>query len=217
MMKLDEIALSVELVLVSLIESVALTFLAEHAIPALQSDEWYKYLPYILSGLAIILVFWAQSILHAVSFIRWPIHVGHMFLYFIAAFVQILTYGSIEHIQTWFLWSSLFSAIAIAMYMADLQILRETRPAFAAMPHGGAFIEEVERRHLYEMKVLVPLAFIFNIFMLCLTFVAPALFASPLMYAIPGTLQLLVSIGAIYDCVKNFRARSTMILQMSPK
>ena len=127
MTKLDDIALSVELVLISLIESVALTFLAEHAIPALQSPDWSKYVPYIVSGLAIILVFWAQSILHAVSFIRWPIRVGHMFLYFIAAFLQILAYSALENLELWFFWWSLFTAVGLVMYMVDLSIIRDAR------------------------------------------------------------------------------------------
>ena len=75
MTKLDEIAINIELVLISLIEGFALANLAERAVPLLDGKDALLYLPYILSGLLIILVFWSQSILHAVSFIRWPLNV----------------------------------------------------------------------------------------------------------------------------------------------
>ena len=212
MTKLDEIALSVELVLISLIESVALTFLAEHSIPALQEPDAWKYIPYVLGGLAIILVFWAQSILHAISFIRWPIRVGHMFLYFITAFVQILAYSALENLTMWFAWWCVFTALGFAMYIADLGIIREMHGR-SMKTVWGSFMVGVEKRHLYEMRVLIPAAFVFNIAALCVVTAAPQLFTSPISYAIPGILQLLVSVGAIYDCVRNFQLRSDMIAE----
>src|SRR5262245_57731292 len=124
MTKLDEIAVNVELVLISLIEGVALVTLAEQTIRALEEPDWYRYIPYMIGGLAILLVFWAQSIMHAISFIRWPIRVEHMFLYFVSAFVQILAYVNIVNITGWFFWWSVFSMVAIGMYFLDLQILK---------------------------------------------------------------------------------------------
>ena len=104
MTKLDEIAVNIELVLISLIEGVALITLAEQTVRVLGESDWYRYISYVLGGLAILLVFWAQSILHAVSFIRWPVRVEHMFLYFCAVLVQIIAYTSITDIAAWFFW-----------------------------------------------------------------------------------------------------------------
>ena len=216
MTKLDDLALSIELVLISLIESVALTFLAEHSIPALESPDAIKFVPYIIGGLAIILVFWAQSILHAISFIRWPIRVSHMFLYFVAAFLQILAYSTLGNLQMWFLWWTIFTGVGLIMYMVDLWIIKETR-AQTTDATWQEFLAEVERRHIYEMRFLVPAALVFNLAALITVSVAPQLFESPLAYAIPGILQVLVTAGAIYDCVKNFRSRSAMIKEVFEK
>ena len=205
MSKWDEIAINIELALISLIEGFALVNLAEQAVPLLNSDA-LQYLPYILSGLVIILVFWSQSILHAVSFIRWPMNMGHMFLYFVAAFVQVVAYSNLTNIRMWFFWWTVFTLIGFGMYVLDLKIIRSM--------HGvleKTYIDAVERRHVYEMKVLVPFALAFNFLMLVLVSYHPNLFVSPFAYAIPALLQLAISSGALYDCVRNFRERSAMI------
>ena len=211
MTKLDEIAVNIELVLISLIEGVALVTLAEQTVAVLQEPDWYRYIPYVLAGLAILLVFWAQSILHAVSFIRWPVRVEHMFLYFVSALLQIVAYASITALGWWFFWWTLFSIVALCMYVLDLFILRDSYKSFAKLKGGENFLKEVEKRHIFEMWYLVPLALAFNIAMSMIIFLFPDIFRSPLVYAIPGTLQFLFSVGALYDCTMNFRKRSAMI------
>jgi len=214
MTKLDEIAVNVELVLISLIEGVALVTLAEQIVVSLQEPDWYRYLPYMLAGFSILLVFWAQSILHAVSFIRWPIRIEHMFTYFASALLQIIAYSSILHIGTWFFWWSLFSLVAMGMYFLDLWILRDSYASFSKLKGGTAFLSEVERRHIFEMKFLVPSALAFNVAGVLAVLIFPDFFQNPLVYMIPGTLQFLFSAFALFDCTRNFRSRSRMIAEL---
>ena len=191
-----------------IIEGVALTKLAENSVPVLNGIDALQRIPFVLAGLAILLVFWSQAILHAVSFIRWPLKMEHMFLYFIAAFVQVIAYTDVERITPWFFWWSVFSAVAILIYFVDLRIIREAAPRFIAQDGGEAFIAEVERRHRREMTILVPIALAFNIICYVITFLYPGLFAIPLAAAALGTLQMLISFGALYDCMRNFKTRS---------
>jgi hypothetical protein len=214
MTKLDEIALNIELVLISIIEGVALTKLAENAVPLLRSTDSLQYLPYILAGLAFLLVFWAQAILHAVSFIRWPLRMEHMLLYFVAGFLQVVAYSNISNITVWFFWWTVFSLLTLFIYYVDLKIIRDTAASFAAKSGGTEFIREVERRHINEMKYLVPSALVFNIVAFSLTYFAPSLFVNPLPYSILGILQLLISLGALIDCVRNFRGRSGLLFSL---
>lgn len=209
MTKLDEIAINIELVLISLIEGVALVTLAEHSVDLLQGPEAFWYLPYILSGLLIILVFWAQSIMHALSFIRWPLNMWHMFLYFFAAFLQIVAYGAIEDKLMWFFWWTIFTLVGLGMYVLDLKVLQQMRSRL-----GNDYINKIEERHRYEMRVLIPAALVFNLAMLLLTAVFPAWFESGFLFALPAILQLLVSCVALYDCVNNFNARSVLIARI---
>ncbi|MBI5470680.1 hypothetical protein HY968_05205 [Candidatus Kaiserbacteria bacterium] len=210
MMKLDEIAINIELVLVSLIEGVALVTLAEHAAEILHGPDALVSIPYILAGLAIILAFWSQSILHAVSFIRWPVRVEHMFLYFVAGFIQVIAYTNIDAATAWFFWWSIFTLVALLMYALDLRIIRESRARFPAV-----FLAEVERRHIYEMKYLVPIALVFNAGALAFAFFFPETFSTGIGFFVLGSLQLLISLLAIYDCTKNFRDRSAMIAKLN--
>ncbi len=211
MTKLDEIALTIELVLISIIEGVALTRLGEDAVPVFQSTEALQYVPYVLAGLTILLVFWAQAILHTVSVIRWPLYMEHMLLYFIAAFLQVIAYSNIGNGTAWFFWWSLFSLCALVIYLVDLRIIKEVVPRFSQLQSGEPYIAEVLRRHLFELRFLVPSALIFNIGACALMFFNPDLFTNPLAYATLGGLQFLISLGALADCARNFKERSAML------
>ncbi|HWP61002.1 MAG TPA: hypothetical protein VN495_00150 [Candidatus Paceibacterota bacterium] len=211
MTKLDEIALNIELVLISIIEAVALTFLGDNASHVLHSSEWPLFVPYVLAGLTILLVFWSQAILHAVSFIRWPLSMEHMLLYFVAVFLQILAYGSIDSVQMWFFWWSLFSILALLIYVVDLHIIRRARSKFEHHQHGVAYIADVERRHVNELRYLVPIALAFNIGAALFAWYLPTALENPSVFIALGLLQFLISLGALIDCVRNFRARSKIL------
>ncbi len=206
MTKLDEIALNIELVLISIIEAVALTFLAENTLDILHTPGMWPHLPYILAGLIILLVFWSQAILHAVSFIRWPLRMEHMLTYFVAAFIQVIAYGMMQNLVLWFLTWCVFSAFVFVIYVVDLRIIRSMRMHFPA-----DYIGEIESRHVMEMKYLVPIAFVFNVTSFAAVYSSPHLFDAPWAYASLGILQSLISLGALYDCVRNFRARAAML------
>ena len=211
MTKLDEIALNIELVLISIIEGVALTNLAEVSEPVMHNTAAWPYIPFVLAGLAILLVFWSQAILHAISFIRWPLRMEHMLLYFVAVFIQIVAYNTMSDLAGWFFWWSLFSLLTMVIYGIDLRVIRDMRIHFSGKKGGTEFISEIERRHLTEMKYLVPIAVAFNIIACALAAFDPSLFSSPYAYAGIGALQLIITLGALVDCVRNFRSRSRMI------
>jgi hypothetical protein len=96
------------------------------------------------------------------------------------------------------------------MYALDLRIIRESRSRFPA-----DFIAEVERRHIYEMKYLVPIALTFNIGACMFAFFFPETYSQGIGFVALGALQLLISVGAIYDCTKNFRDRGTLIAHVT--
>jgi hypothetical protein len=214
MTKLDEIAVNVELVLISLIEGAALVALAEQIVRTLEEPDWIRYVPYMLAGLAILLVFWAQSILHAVSFIRWPIRAGHTLTYFVCGLLQIIAYTHILHADGWFLWWTFFSFAAIGMYFLDLQIMRSEYDHFKKLNGGLEFIEAVEARHFYEMKYIVPGAFAFHVAGLIAALLFPHNYVNIVVYMIPGILQFIFTGYVLYDCIKNFRVRSEMIAKL---
>jgi hypothetical protein len=214
MTKLDEVAVNIELVLITVIESIALVFLAQHAVAALNDPEWYSYITYILAGLTILFVFWTQSILHVLTFARWPVRMEHLFAYFACALVQMIAYTNILSLPTWFMWWGIFSVLVMGLYVIDLWILRDSYPSFSKQVGGERFLEQVEKRHLFEMKYLLPAAFLFNIFIWLTALVFPHLFDDPWIYAIPGLIQFGFAAFALYICMINFHIRSKMIEQL---
>lgn len=208
MTKLDEVAVNIELILISIIEALALTFLAENAEPLMHADMW-QYAPYILAGLTILLVFWAQAISHAISFIRWPIRMEHMLLYFVAVFLQVTAYSHLTDIKQWFIWWSLFSFVAIGIYAFDFRLIEDAAARIGES--GQEYMHHIRIRHRYEFTVLVPAALIFNLVALALIEFMPALFSNPNIYAAIGLLQFLFSLAALWDCVNNFNRRTALL------
>lgn len=209
MTKLDEIALNIELVLISIVEGVALVTLGDHATDVLQGPQALYLAPFVLAGLLLLLVFWAQSILHAISFIRWPLKMEHMFLYFVAAFVQVIAYGCITDAKAWFFWWTIFSLVALATYVVDLRIMKES--PLARDPTHANYIQEIVTRHLFEMKYLVPVAIAFNLLAYAIVTYTPPTAMDTLTLAALGILQSLISLIALLDCVRNFNKRSHLL------
>lgn len=211
---LDETAVSVEITLISIIEGFALAALAASILPA--DGLPFEYIPYAAAGLVFILVFWSQSVLHTVSFIRWPLSPSHMLLYFVAALSQVVAYGHLTDPAEWFLWWFFFAIIGGILYIVDLGIIRRERPAFARLPNGEAFIDIVEKRHIYEMRTIVIAALIFNGGAYALFAFNPSFAASSNIVFIVGLVQLVPSLFTLVDSVRNFSRRARLISGLYP-
>src|SRR5438034_335321 len=78
--ELDSTVVNIELTLVSIIQGVALYFLTENARTALSLNNWPALL-YISAGLCVIFIFWSRSIIHTLTFIKWPLEFGYNFFF----------------------------------------------------------------------------------------------------------------------------------------
>src|SRR6185312_13845938 len=107
-----------------------------------------------------------------------------------SALVQIIAYTFLLHVGSWFFWWSVFSLLAMGMYFLDLWILRDSYASFSKLKGGTAFLAEVERRHIFEMKLIVPGALGFNILCCAAVFLFPEYFENIWVYLTPGILQL---------------------------
>lgn len=74
--ELDAMAANIELTLISVVQGVALYFLTDTA-RAIFVERRLSCLPYLLTGLLIILAFWARAAIHAVTVIRWRRAAAH--------------------------------------------------------------------------------------------------------------------------------------------
>ncbi len=78
--ELDSLVITMELTLMSIVQGIALYFLADSSIGLVARME-LGFLPYVISGLLIILLFWSRSLMHILTIIRWPLEVIHNFIY----------------------------------------------------------------------------------------------------------------------------------------
>src|SRR5436190_10651742 len=99
--ELDRVVVDVELVLISVVQAAALSTLAVASAPLLRTHRIATY-AFMGSGLAFVLSFWSVSLVHAISFVRWPMDILHYCFYFVLAFCECLTFMAMEHPHDWF-------------------------------------------------------------------------------------------------------------------
>ena len=98
----DQIVLNIEFLLISVIQGVAFSTLLGYAAPIINNGQT-EYWLYITAGFLIVLVFWSHAIIHALSFIDWPLDLFHSFLYFLVIFFQVLSLSQMTNPLHWFI------------------------------------------------------------------------------------------------------------------
>ncbi|MBI3818784.1 MAG: hypothetical protein HY286_08850 [Planctomycetes bacterium] len=160
--KLNNLVVSAELTLLSIVQGVALYFLTDSTRAAILAKQW-QLLPYSAVGLLVICTVWSRAIMHAFTIVRWPIEFVHNFLYIAIALCESLIFQSIDAPARWFALSTAFMAIAWITYVHDLKMidkaiaLRRTepeRPASALAVYG-----EVRRDQILKIRVAIPAIF----------------------------------------------------------
>lgn len=167
-LELDGVVVSVELTLLSIIQGVALYFLAEASRAPLRDLEFAVW-PYVLTGLVILLVFWSRAMIHTLTLIRWPLEFGHNFLYVACAFVQAVLLGQVANARAWYALGALFAAMVWTLFLYDLRLLR-TRMRETEGPAGKELFARIQRDQLANLKLVMPSAVTFQV--LCLAAVS---------------------------------------------
>src|SRR5881396_1682279 len=102
--------------------------------PLLRAHRIETY-AFMLSGLAFVLSFWSVSLIHAISFVRWPADLVHYFFYFGLAFCECLTFMAMDRPRDWFGFMLVSFLVTWALYIYDYRLVlrqREAIPADAA-------------------------------------------------------------------------------------
>ena len=152
---------NIELTLVSIIQGVALTFLAENAREVLIAKQW-SAAPYVFAGLLIILLFWSRSLIHTLTLIRWPLEFGHNFFYIACTLAEVLAFTRLSEPFWWFTMNGLFSALVWGLFIYDLRMIR-MRQADSQSDDAARLYKIVMRDQLLNIWLLVPGILLFNI------------------------------------------------------
>ncbi len=98
---LDGLVVNIELTLISIIQGVAFSFLADNSSSVLVNRQ-FIFWPYAITGLLIILLFWSRSLIHTLTVIRWPLKFGHNFMYIACTLVETIAFTQLTNPLHWY-------------------------------------------------------------------------------------------------------------------
>ncbi len=121
---LGALVISIEFTLISVMVGVILFPLMDNAAILLRDLRWELW-PYIIAGLLFTLLLWTQVISHSLSFVGWPIDIGHNLLYIVFALVLGVQMHFITDPRGWFAVSFLSTLVAWFLVYYDARVIRE--------------------------------------------------------------------------------------------
>jgi len=210
---LGTIVLDVELVLISVIQGVALGTLASNAAGLVGADA-VQYWPYALLGFLMILLFWAQAIVHAISFIDWPLSLPHTFLYFALGFTEVIAFSNLTNPLVWFVMLTIFALVGLTLYILDLQLIAVRRKELCSTPEGSAFYTDTYQSQKSELMTLVPAAILFNALSAFLIFRFPELFVMNNYHVMLVVFQLIFTLFALGRALHLFNRRAWYLAKL---
>jgi hypothetical protein len=200
--QLDGAVVNIELTLISIIQGVAFSFLADRSrdiVVGLELAFW----PYAVTGLLIILLFWSRSLIHTLTVIRWPLELGHNFLYIACTLVETIAFSQLTHPVQWYALNTLFGVMTWILFALDLRMVRR-RIDDSAGPTAGTLYTIVEREQLLNIRFFMPGIVGFNLFALLALWLGPSSFLAGRGHVILAVLQMGGAFGYLLYVMRFF-------------
>ena len=159
--ELDILVAHIELTLLSIIQGVALFFLADRAYDLLVTLR-VIFWPHAVTGLLIILIFWSRSLIHTLTVIRWPLDLAHNLMYIACALVESVTFTQLKSPLYWYALNALFGLMVWVLFALDLRMIRK-RITDSAGATGDALYAIVEQEQRLGIKLFMPATVVFNL------------------------------------------------------
>jgi hypothetical protein len=202
--QLDQLVLDVELVLISVVQGVALSTHAIEGGPRVAAPDLLT-LVFLATGLLFVLSFWSVAIIHAISFVAWPMDLGHYLFYFTLALLECLTFAQMDHPVAWFGWSLTCFVATSLLYVYDYRLILARRSVFEETPELKALHAHMLRQQRLEMTRLMPAGLGFNLLAVLVVRNNPTL-------ALPfAGLQCLFTMLFVLNFSRSFTARRRLI------
>lgn len=119
------------------------------------------YFPYIISGFLIILTFWSGAIIHALSFIDWPMSMWHSFLYFLASFFEVIAFSQITNPTLYFVFTGIFFAVILLTYIWDFRMIKNHQSVLSKTAAQRNLYTHIIDQQKFEMGYIVPPGMVF--------------------------------------------------------
>ena len=123
---LSALVVAIEFTLISVMVGVVLFPLTEVG-TALFRDLAFEFWPYLACGLALTLYMWTSVIDHSLTFVGWPMDLGHNLLYIVDAVVLAIQMHIVVDPVGWFATSTLAAVLTTATMAYDLRLIRRRR------------------------------------------------------------------------------------------
>ncbi|HEY0790610.1 MAG TPA: hypothetical protein VGD78_06055 [Chthoniobacterales bacterium] len=152
--QLNALVVNVELTLVSIIQGVALYFLADSTRQLIltQSLEYYLY---ALNGLLIIFLFWSRAVIHTFTVIRWPLEFSHNFLYITCALFEALAFANLSQPVLWNALQAVFAGLVWLLFAIDLRLVKARQREFTGSRFTPLFAT-VRKDQMLNIAGLIP-------------------------------------------------------------
>jgi hypothetical protein len=213
--QLDNNTVQIEFTLISIVQGLALAVLADQAITPLSDLNWSVW-PYITAGFILILLFWTQAMIHALSFIRWPIDFIHTFLYFLIMFVEVLAFSHLTEPIMWYAFNLIFFILAGILYFVDLHLINETESDYKTASEIKLF-RDIQNDQSFSLRFYVPLGLTYMFLALAALCFFPDIFIIRNYHLLFILGQLIIGLIVLAKTLKNFRKRTLLITNACSK
>jgi hypothetical protein len=172
--ELDEVIVNIELTLASIVQGLALSFLADNASAVLSKGPATAW-PYAAVAFLIILLFWSRALIHTLTLIRWPLEFVHNFFYFACGLIEVLAFKQLSDPFMWFALNTVFAALVWGLFVHDLRIIR-LRTKDSVGPSSFRLYALVEADQWLNIRVIMPIVFVFSLAATVAIALAPGIF-----------------------------------------
>ena len=206
---LGSLVIAVEFTLISVMVGVILFPLMDGA-TVLLKDLRYEYWLYILSGVLLILYLWTEVITHSLSFIGWPMDMGHNLLYIVSALALGIQMHLLSDPLGWFVMTTVSAVLATAIIVYDLRVI-QTRSAGAT--GAAAELFEAVRQRQYGLMRTTPFTIGNSILQVALLVFFPGFFIEQHGHLILVIIQILAFLGLEIRTIRAFASWNDTIVR----
>jgi hypothetical protein len=208
--QLNALVVNVELTLVSIIQGVALYFLADSTRQLILTQSLEHYL-YALNGLLIIFLFWSRAVIHTFTVIRWPLEFSHNFLYITCALFEALAFAHLGQPVLWNTLQAIFAVLVWLLFAIDLRLVKARQREFAGSVFEPLFAA-VRKDQMLNIAGLIPVFIGFHLLVGGLLWHRQATGASLAIHQYCAGLQTLALSGYLIYLVRYFSRISPLLV-----
>lgn len=208
--RLDDIVIGIELTLISLIQGIVLFVLADYAREPIINLQ-FQYWPYIAVSLVAILIFWSRSLIHTLSFIGWPLELGHNFIYFALTLIEGIMFTQVAQPIAFYALGAAYFLGAAILYWYDERVMHR-HLADARTPAARALYVDIIRDQRVNVRLWMPLGVLFSALAAFAVWRWPQFFIDDHWHVALALGGLVIATVYLFDGIRILRQRQPLIV-----